>query len=136
MIRGLRVVMTVWAALGIVLGLGLVFMPEQLGSMQGYARGPAYIPYFLALLGTAFIALGVFLIVAARDPLKNILWVRFAIVWAILAVIVEVSSVARGLVTFTQVGMGLIIDLAAAIALLALYPWRGVPIAKQAPDGT
>ena len=124
MIRGLRVAMIVWAAIGILLGLGLVFAPEQLGSMQGYAKGPVYMPYFLALLGATFIVFGAFIIIAARDPLKHIIWVQFAIVWAIIAVIIEASSIGRGLVTFEQVSMALIIDAVFAIAFLALYPYR------------
>ena len=124
MIRGLKVVMIVWAAIGILLGLGLVFAPQQLGAMEGYAQGPAYVRYFLGLLGVNFIALSAFIIRAARDPLKHIMWVQFAIAVAILFVVVEAYSIGRGFVTFSQEGMPLIINAVFAVAFLALYPWR------------
>ena len=128
MIKALRVVMIVWAAIAILLGLVYIFLPSQFADMIGFEHGPISTLYLLAMLGVTFVALGAFLIIAARDPLKNILWVQFAIAWAILAIAVEASSIGRGFVTFEQVGMGLIIDAVFAVALLALYPWRA---AKQ-----
>ena len=128
MIRGLKVVMIIWAVIAILLGLVYIFIPSQFADMVGFEHGPISTLYLLAMLGITFVAIGAFLIIAARDPLKNILWVQFAIAWAILAVVVEASSIGRGFVTFEQVGTGLIIDAVFAVALLALYPWRA---AKQ-----
>ncbi len=125
MIRALKVVMIIGAAIWILLGLALVFAPEQLGAMMGFAKGPEWSPYLHALLGVCYIAGGAFVIVAAvRDPLKHIMWVQFAIVGAILALAVEVYSMMRGFVTFEQVGTGIIIDAVFFVALMALYPWR------------
>ena len=124
MIRGLKVALIVWAALGILLGLGLVFAPEQLGAMQGYEKGPAYVPYMLASLGGCFIAVSVFIIAAARDPLRHITWVKFAILWSILGAVIGLYSVIRGYVDFGQAGMGIILDAVFAAALLALYPYH------------
>jgi hypothetical protein len=78
MIRALRIVMIVWGAIGILMGLAFIFIPEQLRSMMGYETGPAYIKYFLAALGVAWVVLSTFIIIAARDPLKNISWVQAA----------------------------------------------------------
>ena len=115
----------VWAAIGILLGLGMIFAPEQLGAMQGYEKGPAYVPYFLAMLGISYIVPSVFIIIAAvRDPLRHIMWVQLAISVAILMVAVDVYSIMRGFVTFNQAGMGIIIDAVFFVALMALYPWR------------
>jgi hypothetical protein len=91
---------------------------------MGYETGPAYIQYFLALLGVTFIVVSAFIIRAAQDPLKHIMWVQFAIAWAVLFVVVEASSIGRGLVTFEQARMGLIMDAVFAVAFLALYPYR------------
>ena len=124
MIRGLKIVMIIWAAIGILLGLAFVFFPTQLGAMQGYEKGPAWSPYLHAMLGITFIAIGAFLIVAARDPLRNILWVQLVITLTILMVAVEVYSLIRGFVTFEQVGMSIIIDAVFFVVFMALYPWR------------
>jgi hypothetical protein len=123
MIKGLKIVMIIWAAIAILMGLAFVFFPTQLGEMGGYEKGPAWSPYLHAMLGIAFIAIGAFVIVAARDPLRNIMWVQLVITLAILMVAVEVYSLIRGFVTFEQVGMSIIIDAVFAVAFLALYPW-------------
>jgi hypothetical protein len=128
MIRGLKVAMIIWAAIAILIGLAYIFIPRQLGEMGGFEKAPVWVEYILALLGVCYIAAGSFIIVAARDPLKHIMWVQFAIAVAILNVVVEASSMSRGLVTFSQEGMPLIINAVFAVALLALYPWRA---AKQ-----
>lgn len=134
MIKALRVSMVVWAAIGILVGLGLVFAPQQLGQMEGYStNGPLYIEYFLALLGVTYIALSAFIIRAAQDPMKHIMWVQFAIAWAILCVVIGASSIGRGIVTFGQAGMGLIIDAVFAVLFLVFYPWRSARVAEQSP---
>jgi hypothetical protein len=84
MVKGLKVAMAVWAVVGILFGLGFVLAPEQLCSMFGFEKPPTYVPYFLALLGIAYIIAGVFVIIAARDPLKHIMWIQLAIVWSLL----------------------------------------------------
>ncbi len=125
MIRSLKVVMIIWAVIAILVGLAYIFLPSQLGEMGGFEKGPAWVVYILALLGICYIATGAFVIVAAvRDPLKHIMWVQFAIAVAILIVVVAVSSIMRGLVTFSQEGGPLIINAVFAVTFLALYPWR------------
>jgi hypothetical protein len=128
MIRGLKVAMIIWSAVAILVGLAYIFFPRQLGEMGGFEKGPAWVAYILALLGICFVATGAFVIVAAaRDPLKHIMWVQFAIAVAILIVVVAASSIMRGLVTFSQEGPLLIFNAVFAVAFLALYPWRAKP---------
>ena len=128
MIKALKVAMIAWSVIAILVGLAYIFIPKQLGQMGNFEKGPAWVKYILALLGICYIAAGAFVIRAARDPLKHIMWVQFAIAVAILTVVVAASSMGRGLVTFSQEGMPLIFNAVFAVALLALYPWRA---AKQ-----
>jgi hypothetical protein len=126
MLKALKILIIIWAALGILSGLGMTFLPQQMGAMQGYAtEGVAsYIPYLLASIGVFMIVSSSFIIAAVcRDILRNILWVQFAIAGAIFAVAVAVYSMLMGFVTFQQVGTGIIIDGAFFIAFMALYPW-------------
>jgi hypothetical protein len=124
MIKGLKVAMIVYAAIGILFGLGYIFIPEQLGTMFGYEEGPAYVAAFAATIGVCLISACVFLIIAARDPLRNILWVKYAILFAILSLAAELYSTIRGYIDFSQSGMAIIIHAVFAVAFLALYPWR------------
>ena len=124
MIRGLKVALILYGVIGILFGLAFIFVPYELGSMFGFEEGPEYVPHFLALLGVCFIAPAVFLIAAARDPLRHISWVKFAILWTILAVVAGLYSIVKGYVDFGQAGMGIILDAVFAVAFLVLYPWR------------
>ena len=125
MLKALKVTMIVWGVFHIILGLAFIFVPEELGEMFGYTEeGPEYMLSFLASLGVGMIAPGVFVIVAARDPVKHILWVKFAILCAVLTLVVELYSVIQGYVTFDQAMMSIILPAVFAAALLVFYPWR------------
>ena len=123
MIKSLKVTMIVYAVIGILFGLGYIFVPNQLFAMFGIEAGSASVA-MAAALGVSFVAACIFLIIAARDPLKHILWVKYAIVFAILSFAAELSSCIRGYFDFSQAGIGIIIHAVFAIALLAFYPWR------------
>jgi hypothetical protein len=128
MLKALKILIIIWAAMGILIGLGMIFAPQQMGAMQGYATEgvAAYIPYLLASIGASLVVSASFLIAAMTgDLLKNILWVQFAIAGAIISVAVAVYSMLMGFVTFQQAGMAIIIDGAFFVAFMALYPWRG-----------
>jgi hypothetical protein len=128
MIKGLKVAMIIWAVIAILVGLAYILLPHQLGEMGGFEKAPEWVLYILALLGVCYIATGAFVIRAARDPIKHIMWVQFAIAVALLIAVVAVYSIARGLVTFSQEGGPLLINAIFAVAFLVLYPWRA---AKQ-----
>lgn len=125
MIKSLKVVMVIWAAIAILVGLAYIFFSKPLGEMGGFEMGPAWVEYILALLGICYISTAAFVIAAAvRDPMKHIMWVQFAIAVAILIVVVTATSIMRGLVTFSQEGGPLITNAIFAVLLLAFYPWR------------
>ena len=123
MTRALKVTMILYAASGILFGLAFIFVPRQLGSMLGHESGPAYVAALTAELGASFISACVFLIIASRDPIKHILWVRYAILFAILMLAASLYSFFMGSLTFNQAGVGIIHAIFAA-ALLTFYPWR------------
>ncbi|MCX5997218.1 MAG: hypothetical protein NTV42_06350 [Chloroflexi bacterium] len=124
MIRALKAVLIVFGVTEILLGLMLVIFPDQAASMVGISKAAGYLLYTMASLGMCLIAPSVFLIVAARDPLRHINWVKFAILWCILGVLGGLYAVVQGAVTFNQVGMQIIMDAVFAVLFLALYPYR------------
>jgi hypothetical protein len=124
MIRALKVVLIVFGVIEILLGLSLVIFPDQAASMAGVSEVSGYLIYTMASLGICLIAPGVFLIVAARDPLRHINWVKFAIVWCILGAVAGLYSIVRGAVDFSHVSMQIIMDAVFAVLFLALYPYR------------
>jgi uncharacterized membrane protein HdeD (DUF308 family) len=124
MTKALKVTMIVYGIIGILLGLVLVFVPDQ---MSTWFNAPAlndYEKYLSASIGLANIAAGVFIIMAARDPIKNISWVKFAIVWALFWVVTVVYGLVRGYVDFSEEGTALIINVIFAALFFAFYPWK------------
>jgi Na+-driven multidrug efflux pump len=124
MTKALRVTMIVYGIIGILLGLILVILPDQ---MTQWFNAPVlndYEKYLSASIGLANIAAGVFIIMAARDPIKNISWVKFAIVWALFWVVAVLYGLLRGYVDFSQEGPALIINVIFAALFFAFYPWR------------
>ena len=127
MIRGLKVTLIVFGAISILTGLAHIIFPYQLLSMMGFGEIPDVcrpVAYVMAMVGISFIAPGVWLIAAGRDPLRHITWVKFAILWCILAVVAGLYSITQGVVDFSQVGMVIILDAVFAVVFLALYPYR------------
>ena len=124
MIRALKVVLIVFGVEEILMGLLLVIYPDKVASMSGVNEVTGYLKYIMASLGICLIAPSVFLIVAARDPLRYINWVKFAIAWCILGTVAELYSIVKGNVEFNHSGMLIIMHAVFAVVFLALYPYR------------
>ena len=124
MIKPLKVTMIVYAVIGILIGLAMIFVPRQLFTMFGHEAWPASVAALGAELGVSFVAACIFLIIASRDPLKHILWVKYLIVLAILFFAANLYSVILGYSNFSDEVIGIIMNAVFAAALLAFYPWR------------
>jgi len=118
--------MIVYAVAGLLFGLAYIFVSRQVFAMFGFEEGPAHVAAMAAALGASWVPACIFLIIAARDPLKHILWVKYAIVFAILSFAAELSSVIRGYMDFSDRGavIGVTVHAVFAVALLIFYPWR------------
>ncbi len=124
MIRTLKVLLIVVGAIHILFGLSFIIIPEQWAVMAGVRELINYARWLLALLGASFIAAGVYVMVAGRDPLQHINWVKFVILKSALVVVVGAYLIIRGYVEFSQVGPVIILDAVFAVAFLIFYPWR------------
>jgi hypothetical protein len=124
MIKALKVTMSVYAVIGILFGLTMILIPEQMGKWFNAPALSDYEKFLTASIGVANIAAAVFIIMAARNPMSNISWVKFAIVWALFWVVTILYALARGYIDFSQEGVALIIHIVFAILFLVFYPWR------------
>jgi hypothetical protein len=126
-LKALKVILIVYGALAVVMGVLQAFFPGVIHDMMNLGEMPdACNPglYALAMSGISLIAGGIFLIIAgSRDILRNILWVQFALLWSILAVAIAVFSVLMGYVTFNQAMGAIISDGIFFILLMIFYPW-------------
>ena len=124
MIRGLKVVLIVFGVRNILFGLACIVTPQLVANIWGLGEITDYVPFLMGIFGLSLIAPSVWLIAAARDPLRHITWVKFGILWMILAVVVQLYSVIQGAVDFSQVGIGILQDAVFGVALLVFYPYR------------
>jgi len=126
-LKALKVILIVYGAIAVVMGVLHIFAPDMLKAMMGLEEMPEACMsalYAMAMVGVSFVAGGVYLIIAGtKDILRHIYWVQFALLWAILAVAGAVYSVLMGYVTFNQVMMPVIVDGVFFILLMAFYPW-------------
>ena len=124
MILGLKIVLIVFGVRNILFGLALIVTPQLVANLWGLGEITDYVPFIMGALGISLIAPSVWLIAAARDPVRHITWVKFGILWMILAVVVPIYSIIQGAVDFSQAGTGIIMDGVFAVALLVFYPYR------------
>jgi hypothetical protein len=92
--------------------------------MFGSEGGLALAVALAAVFGVHMVAVGIFLIIAARDPINHILWVKYVIVLAILSLAAQLYSLILGHITLGSALTPIIIHAVFAAALLAFYPWR------------
>ena len=126
MIKALKVTMTIWGAIAIGFGLMYIINPGLAAERLGSGQIADYVRWIMAFSGAIFISSGTWVIVAARDPLRHINWVKFEIMKTLLVVTVTVGSIIQGYVNFSQVAPMLILFSAFAVAFLALYPRRAL----------
>ena len=124
MIKALKVVMIVFGVIMILLGLLDIFMHDLWAQMYGFGEVAGYVNWMGEIIGAILIAVGVWTIVAGREPLGHIYWLKFVITMLLLAVVVSVHSILVGYVDFSQIGGAIIFDIVFAVAFLVLYPWR------------
>lgn len=122
--RNLKVALVLFGAIHLAQGVVLITNPDRIADLMEFGGLATYVPYIMALLGSAFIAVGVWFIIAGRDPLENITWVKFALLWSILLLVTQLYSLTRGYVDFSQVWLGIVVSAIFAVAFLFFYPYR------------
>jgi hypothetical protein len=122
--KALKVAMSFYGIGGTLFGSLYLFFPRQATAMQGFQADSVYLVATKMALGASLVAIGIFVSVAARDPIRHILWVRFAISFAILFLAVALYSGFRLFDEISQASVGITIHGVAAFVLLGLYPWR------------
>lgn len=108
----------------VLLALGglLVFAPVQIAHFFKFPDLPAVVNYLLGLWGCALVSLGCGYFVAARHPVRQVIWIQIGIARGVFECAVGLIWLARGLVTWPQVGFGVVLAGLMAVAYLALYP--------------
>jgi hypothetical protein len=118
----LRNLLLLDAAVLLLLGLLLIFMPKQVETAFGFKDLPAGVGYILGLWGCVLATMGVGYVVAATDPQRHVVWVQIGIARGALECVLGVVWLARGIVTFQQAGFGIVLAALITLAYLVCYP--------------
>lgn len=130
MVRTLRVVVIVYGAILVLLGLLGIILPEQVSGMFGVEESSDIIIYMTMGISISSLAPGVWILVAARDLLRNILWVKFAITYSALSAVLLAYSSIKGYIEFTQVVPAIVLWVIFIVLFLVFYPWRAEEISE------
>ena len=120
--RALRMLMMMDATVLVALGLALLCCPVQITAAFGFKSLPPAMFYLLGLWGAALLTLGIGYGIAAVDPTRHRLWVCIGIARGAAEAIFGWCCLSRGLVTWQQSGLGILLAAFIALAYLVLYP--------------
>jgi hypothetical protein len=124
MLKALKVTFIVYGLLGLVLGLLFLVVPDQMRDWFKMPAAPDYVKYYLGVLGSLFVVMGVFYVIVSRDLIANILWVKFAIAEGATGALVALYALLRSYGDTSPVVMGLIVHAVFTALLLIFYPWK------------
>jgi hypothetical protein len=128
----LRNFLLIDAAVLFLLGGLLIFVPGQVERAFHFNDLPAGMSYIIGLWGCALATMGFGYVVAATNPIRHIVWVQVGILRGACECVLGVVWLARGIVTFQQVGFGIIVAGLMSLGYVALYPRK--PRLVAAPE--
>ena len=105
-----------------LIGLALICCPRQITGVFGFMDVAPPLLFLLGFWGCALLTLGIGYGFAAVDPAANRLWVCIGIARGTAEAIFGWSCLHRGLVTWKQSGLGIMLAAFMALAYLILYP--------------
>ncbi len=124
MSTALKVVLIVYGAVLLLMGLVGIILPEQISEMFGVEEANDNIIYLAMAVSVFSLAAGIWILVAARDVMRNITWVKFSITMAGFSAVLLAYSSIKGYVEFGQVVPAIILWVIFIVLFLVFYPWR------------
>jgi lysylphosphatidylglycerol synthetase-like protein (DUF2156 family) len=118
----LRNLLLLDAAVLLVLGALLILAPKQVEVAFHFSDLPAGVNYIMGLWGCVFATMAIGYFVAASNPIRHAVWIQIGIARGAIECLLGLVYVARGVVTFSQAGLGIIVAALIAVAYIALYP--------------
>ena len=123
-IRALRMLMAMDGTVLALLGLAFICCPSQIAAAFQFKDLPPAINFLIGIWGCALLTLGFGYGFAAVDPIHHRLWITVGIMRGLLEALFGWWCLARGIVTWKQSGMTILLAAFMALAYLALYPRR------------
>ena len=105
-----------------LLGIAFIFCPGQIESAFHFENVPPAMNFLIGLWGCVLLTLGIGYGMAAIDPQRHRLWVGMGVARGGLEAVFGLWCFYRGMVTWKQSGLGILLSAFIAIAYLVLYP--------------
>ncbi|NOS70922.1 MAG: hypothetical protein HOP33_13450 [Verrucomicrobia bacterium] len=118
----LRGLLLLDAAVLFLLGAVLILAPGQVERAFHFHDLPPAVGYMIGMWGCVFATMGFGYLVAATNPIRHRVWIQVGIARGVLECTLGLIYLARGTVTFQQVGFGVIVAAMISVAYLVLYP--------------
>ena len=110
------------AAVLFLLGTLLLVLPRHVLFAFGFADLPIGVTYIVALFGCALLTMALGYWKASADPVRHLVWAQVGIARGALECAVGIVYLLRGIVSFRQAGVGIILAGLFAAAYLIYYP--------------
>lgn len=101
--RLLRATLVFIAVVQFVLGAAFLFAPQSTVQILGLSATPGWANWLFGQMAARFIAFGIGMLVAARDPLRAAPWIWLMILVQAIDWVVTVKYLAAGAVSLSQV---------------------------------
>ena len=105
-----------------LLGAALVLMPERVERGFNFSNLPAGVSYITGLWGCALLTMSMGYVAAAKNPVRQVVWLQVGIARGGAEFLFGCVCVARGLVSFRQAVPGIVLAGLMSLGYLLLYP--------------
>src|SRR5689334_20582636 len=101
----LRTLLVLDAAILFLLGGAFMVVPGRMLLLFGFHGAPPSIAYIVGVFGSVYFTLGIGYVLAAQNPLRNVVWVQVAIARGTAECLFSLLCVAQGIVSFRQASL-------------------------------
>ena len=129
----LRILLAMDGAVLFLLGLLLICAPRQIEAAFQFKDLPDGVGYIIGLWGCVLVTVAIGYAVAAMDPVRHLVWVQVGIVRGVLECVLGLVYLARGVVTWRQAGLGILVAALVTVAYLVFYPRKPRAVGSVAP---
>ena len=121
-LRVTSILLALDAAVLFLLGTLLLVLPQHVQLAFGFVDLPIGVSYIIALWGCALLTMAIGYWKAAADPVRHLVWVQVGIARGALEFGIGIIYLFRGVTTFRQAGIGIILAGLFALAYYIFYP--------------
>jgi hypothetical protein len=121
-LRVTAILLALDAAVLFLLGTLLLVLPQHVLFAFGFVELPLGVTYIVALWGCGLLTMAIGYWKASADPIRHLVWAQVGIARGALECAVGLVYLLRGIVSFRQAGVGIILAGLFAATYLIFYP--------------